>query len=58
MKDIRELAKARRAEFDALKEKSVKADDLIVALEKAKDKLPVEAKAALAEYAKVKPKKK
>ena len=56
MKDIRELAKARRAEFDALKEKSVKADDLIVALEKAKDKLPVEAKAALADFNKAKKK--
>ena len=47
MKDIRELAKARRAEFDALKVKATDADALVVELEKVRDKLPKEAKDAL-----------
>ena len=39
MKDIRELAKARRAEFDALKIKSVDTDALMASLEKVKGSL-------------------
>ena len=58
MKDVRELAKARRAEFDALKVKAVDADILVAELEKAKDKLPKEAKDALDKHAKKKSGKK
>ena len=39
MKDIRELAKAHRAEFDALKIKSVDTDALMASLEKVKGSL-------------------
>lgn len=58
MKDIRELARAHRAEFDALKVKSTDADVLIAELEKVKDKLPKEAKDALDKHAKKKDGKK
>ena len=54
MKDIRELAKAHRAEFDALKVKAQDADALVAELEKARDKLPKEAKDALDKHAKKK----
>lgn len=47
MKDVRELAKAKRAEIDALKVKAADADVLVAELEKIKDKLPKEAKDAL-----------
>ena len=52
MKDIRELAKARRAEFDALKTKAADADALVAELEKVRDKLPKEAKDAIDKHAK------
>ena len=39
MKDIREMAKAHRAEFDALKVKSVDTDALMASLEKVKGSL-------------------
>ena len=58
MKDIRELAKAKRAEFDALKTKAADADILVAELGKSKDKLPKEAKDALEKYAKKKAGKK
>lgn len=54
MKDIRELAKAHRAEFDALKIKAKDADDLVLELEKVRDKLPKEAKDALGKHIKKK----
>ena len=47
MKDIRELARAKRAEFDALKTKSDDVDVLVAELEKVRGKLPKEAVAAL-----------
>lgn len=47
MKDYIELAKQRRAEFDALKVKSADADELVAELEKVKSKFPKEAKDAL-----------
>lgn len=63
--NIVEKAKAKCAEFDALKtenvglrEKRDKAEALTVELEKVKSSLPASAKTALDEYAKVKPKKK
>lgn len=52
MKDIRELAKAHRAEFDALKTKAADTDALVKELEKVKDKLPKEAVAALDKHTK------
>ena len=62
---ILELAKAKRAEFDALKtenvdlrEKRDKADALTVELEKVKSSLPASAKTALDEYTKKKAGKK
>ena len=58
MKDVRELAKAKRAEIDALKVKADDADVLIAELEKVKDKLPKEAKDALDKHAKKKDGKK
>ena len=58
MKDIRELAKAHRAEFDALKTKAADTDALVKELEKVKDKLPKEAKDALDKHAKKKASKK
>ena len=57
MKDIRELARAHRAEFDALKVKAVDADALVVELDKVREKLPKEAKDALDKCAKKKEKK-
>lgn len=47
MKDIRELAKSHRAEFDALKVKAADADALVSELKKVRAKLPKEAVAAL-----------
>ena len=47
MKSIVELAKAKRAEFDALKAKAADADVLVAELEKVRDKLPKEAKDAM-----------
>jgi hypothetical protein len=58
MKNIVELAKARRAEFDALKVKSDDADLLVVELEKVKNELPASAKAALDKHLKKKAGKK
>ena len=58
MKDIRERAKAKRAEFDALKEKAVDADVLVAELGKVRDKLPKEAKDALDKHIKKKTGKK
>ena len=58
MKDIRELAKARRAEFDAMKTKADDADALVAELDKVRDKLPKEAKDALDKHAKKKSGKK
>ena len=52
MKDIRELAKAKRAEFDAMKTKADDADALVAELEKVREKLPKEAKYALDKHAK------
>ena len=57
MKSIVELAKARRAEFDAMKVKAVDADILVAELEKVKDKLPKEAKDALDKHENKKAKK-
>jgi len=54
MEDIRELAKAHRAEFDALKVKAQDADALVAELEKVRDKLPKEAKDALDNHQKTK----
>lgn len=54
MKDIRELAKAHRAEFDALKTKAADTDALVKELEKVKDKLPKEAQDILAKHKKKK----
>ena len=54
MKDIRELAKAHRAEFDALKTKAADADELMVDLERVRDKLPKEAKDAIDKHMKKK----
>ena len=50
MKNIVELAKAKRAEYDAMKAKADDANALVVELEKALDKLPKEAKDALVNY--------
>jgi len=58
MKDIRERAKAKRAEMDALKAKSEDADALVAELEKVRGKLPKEAKDALDKHAKKKDGKK
>ena len=52
MKDIREMAKVHRAEFDALKVKAADADALVAELEKVRDKLPKETKDALDKHAK------
>ena len=52
MKNVLELAKARRAEFDALKTKAADADALVAELEKVREKLPKEAKYALDKHAK------
>ena len=52
MKDIRELAKAKRAEFDAMKTKADDADALVAELEKMRDKLPKEARYAIDKHAK------
>ena len=56
MKSIVELAKekvkSRREELDALKIKAADADVLVAELEKAKDKLPKEAKSALDNHTK------
>lgn len=49
---IVDLAKAKRAEFDALKVKAADADILVAELEKVKDKLPKEAVAALGKHTK------
>lgn len=54
MKDIREMARAHRAEFDALKIKANDADALVSELDKVRDKLPKEAKDALDKHAKKK----
>jgi len=54
MKDVRELAKAHRAEFDALKVKAADADVLVAELEKVKKDLPESAKAALDKHQKKK----
>ena len=54
MKDIRELAKAKRAEMDAIKKKSDDADMLVKELEKYKDKLPKEAIDAIEKHNKKK----
>lgn len=58
MKDVREQAKARRAEFDALKVKSGDADALVAELEKVKSDLPPSAKLALDKHLKKKAGKK
>lgn len=58
MKDVRELAKAHRAEFDALKVKAADAEVLVAELEKVRDKLPKEAKDALVKHIKKKTGKK
>ena len=58
MKDVRELAKARRAEFDAMKSKADDADALVKELDKVRDKLPKEAKDAIDKHAKKKAGKK
>ena len=58
MKDIRELAKARRAEFDAMKTKADDADALVKELDKVREKLPKEAKDALDKHQKTKADKK
>ena len=52
MKNYIELAKQKRAEFDALKVKSADADELVAELEKVKSKLPKEAKDALDKHKK------
>lgn len=52
MKDIREMAKERRAEFDALKIKAADSDALVAELEEVRDKLPKEAKDLLDKHAK------
>ena len=57
MKDIRELAKAKRAEFDAMKTKADEADMLVKELDKVRDRLPKEAKDALDKHAKKNEKK-
>ena len=57
MKDIRELAKAKRAEIDALKTKAADADVLVAELEKVRDKLPKEAKDAIDKHKKASKKK-
>ena len=54
MKDIRELAKAHRVEFDALKVKAADADILVAELKKVKKDLPESAKAALDKHQKKK----
>lgn len=58
MKDIRELAKAHRAEFDALKTKAADTDALVAELDKVRDKLPKEAKDAIDKHSKKKADKK
>ena len=58
MKDVREMARAHRAEFDALKIKAKDADDLVSELDKVRDKLPKEAKDALDKHTKKKDGKK
>ena len=58
MKDIRELARAKRAEFDAMKTKADEADVLVKELDKVRDKLPKEAKDALGKHSKKKADKK
>ena len=57
MKDIRELAKAKRAEFDAMKTKADDADALVAELEKMRDKLPKEARGAIDKHKKAGKKK-
>ena len=57
MKDIRELARSKRAEFDALKVKAASADVLVAELEKVRDNLPKEAKDALDKHKKAGKKK-
>lgn len=57
MKNIVELAKTRRAEFDAMKTKADEADVLVKELDKVRDRLPKEAKDALDKCAKKKEKK-
>lgn len=52
MKDIRELAQARRAEFDAMKIKTDDVDALVKELENVRDKLPKQAKDALDKHKK------
>ena len=54
MKNIVEVAKAKRAEMDALKVKAADADVLVSELEKVRDKLPKEAKDALGKHIKKK----
>ena len=54
---IVELAKAHRAEFDALKTKAADADALVAELGKVRDKLPKEAKDALDKHKKAGKKK-
>ena len=51
---IVDLAKAKRAEFDALKVKSEDADALVAELKKVKNELPASAKAALDKHQKKK----
>ena len=55
---IVDLAKAKRAEFDALKVKSEYADALVAELKKVKNELPASAKAALDKHLKKKEGKK
>ena len=55
---IVELAKAKRAEYDALKTKSDDADVLVAELEKVKKELPASAKVALDKHLKKKAGKK
>ena len=57
MKDIRELARSKRAEFDAMKTQADEADVLVKELDKVRDKLPKEARDALDKCAKKKEKK-
>ena len=58
MKNYVDLAKKRRAEFDALKEKANDADALVAELEKVKNELPASAKAAMDKHLKKKAGKK
>ena len=52
MKNIVERAKEKRAEIDALKAKAKDADNLVLELDKVREKLPKEAKDALDKHKK------